>query len=364
MSTKADNPPKGTRDWSEYSIDENNSEKGVVSVGKENGINTDFAKMDGSNGANRTPEATKQKETSEVERYMKESPYRPETPEQRKARTKKQKRLALMATLSDGISALSNIYHTSKGTPNLYNPNSNASERARVSFEKMKQERDGREKEYYTGLERARNLDLSIKAAREAREDRDKAAKQAQDNADRTYNFQEGQAKQAQDNVEKDRAEKARQHDAALESARKQRESNERIAKMRYGNSNATSNKKPYKTSDTDGKKITIYGGKNKDGKDNIVRMSQPVWDYLFPNIYEMMCESEGKRPLLTNRGEVEQYVKDHWYEYPEAMKLMLDYSSVNPSDLFDGVYQENEHGDSYDDSYDDTDEYRKYRVD
>lgn len=72
----------------------------------------------------------------------------PETEEERAAREKREKRNKMFSALGDGISALSNLFFTTKGAPNMYNPQTSMSEATRKRMEMARAARD-KEREAY-----------------------------------------------------------------------------------------------------------------------------------------------------------------------------------------------------------------------
>lgn len=95
------------------------------------------------------------------------NPDKPETPEQKAAREKKEKREAVMSAIGDGISALSNLFFTTKDAPNSYDPSRSMSAVTRARWDKLRAEREANKRIYNEGYLRA----LSMDEARE-REDR------------------------------------------------------------------------------------------------------------------------------------------------------------------------------------------------
>lgn len=57
---------------------------------------------------------------SYAELFKKLNPYTPPTDEELAKEKKKQKRDQIFAAIGDGISALSNLYFTTQGAPNMY----------------------------------------------------------------------------------------------------------------------------------------------------------------------------------------------------------------------------------------------------
>lgn len=91
--------------------------------------------------------------------YKKTNPYKELTPEEEEKERKKQRREKMFAAIGDGIAALSNLYFTTQGAPSMYDEKNTLSERARVSYDKLKKERDEQRTAYYNGLMKARQAD-------------------------------------------------------------------------------------------------------------------------------------------------------------------------------------------------------------
>ena len=92
---------------------------------------------------------------------------RPETPEEKAAREKREKREAVLSAVGDGISALSNLFFTTKGAPNSYDPSRSMSAVTRARWDKLKAEREANLRIYNEGYLRALSMDRA-----ESREDR------------------------------------------------------------------------------------------------------------------------------------------------------------------------------------------------
>jgi hypothetical protein len=104
---------------------------------------------------------------------------------------KKQKRDQIFAAIGDGISALSNLYFTTQGAPNMYSGKNTASERLQVRYDRLMKERNENARAYLSGLFGAMQAD-DVKArddrnwrhqlAREKRADAIADAKEKRDN--------------------------------------------------------------------------------------------------------------------------------------------------------------------------------------
>lgn len=86
---------------------------------------------------------------SYVEMFQKMSPYKPLTEEELEKERKKEKREKIFAAIGDGIAALSNLFFTTQGAPNAYDPKNSLSAKAQERWDKLKKERDENGR-YYT----------------------------------------------------------------------------------------------------------------------------------------------------------------------------------------------------------------------
>lgn len=139
-------PVKGTQEWAEQKA----ATAPVVTAPKPDTTTTPPpTKQEGSDGA----------ALSYAELFKKLNPYTPPTDEELAKEKKKQKRDQIFAAIGDGISALSNLYFTTQGAPNMYDGKNSMSERTRVRYDRLMKEREGKEKEYYAGLMKAKMAD-------------------------------------------------------------------------------------------------------------------------------------------------------------------------------------------------------------
>ena len=96
---------------------------------------------------------------SYVEMYQQLNPYKPPTAEQIEAQKKKQKREAMFAAIGDGISALSNLFFTTRYAPNSFDPSKGMTAKARERFDRIRLERDANKRQYLEGYMRAAAMD-------------------------------------------------------------------------------------------------------------------------------------------------------------------------------------------------------------
>lgn len=110
------------------------------------------------NGETKTTAQTPRRLTYE-EMFMLSNPDPTPTPEQLEKERRKQKRDKIFAAIGDGISALSNLYFTTKGAPSMYSGRETASRRVNDRWEKLAADRDAKMKAYIDGLMKARQAD-------------------------------------------------------------------------------------------------------------------------------------------------------------------------------------------------------------
>lgn len=78
-------------------------------------------------------------------------PYKPLSAEELEKERKRQKRKELFAAIGDGLSALSNIFFTTQGAPNMDDGKNTLSAAAQARYDKMKAEREAKNKYYMNG---------------------------------------------------------------------------------------------------------------------------------------------------------------------------------------------------------------------
>ena len=104
--------------------------------------------------------------------------YPVETPAEEKARKRRERSQAIVSAIGDGISALSNLYFTTKGSPNAYNASNALSPQFAARRDAMRKEREANKKAYwnaYTQLMKQKNADERDYRLQEYREQRLKA---------------------------------------------------------------------------------------------------------------------------------------------------------------------------------------------
>ena len=86
-------------------------------------------------------------------------PYKPPTAEELEKEKRKQKRDSVIAAIGDGVAALSNLYFTTQGAPNMYDGKNTMSEAVKVRYDKLLKDRDNKQKEYFNNYIKMKQLD-------------------------------------------------------------------------------------------------------------------------------------------------------------------------------------------------------------
>lgn len=89
------------------------------------------------------------------------------TPEEKAAEAKRERRAKIFSAIGDGISALANVYFTSKGAPDMYNPSTSMSAKTKAYWDKLNAERKANEDKYNDLLLGAYKADKADKDAKD-----------------------------------------------------------------------------------------------------------------------------------------------------------------------------------------------------
>lgn len=207
--------------------------------------------------------------TSYVEMLEKLNPHKVLTPEEREQQMKREKRDKTFAAIGDGISALANLYYTTQGAPNSYNPQNTMSGKTRAMWDKINKERDDNYKSYLNFYMQAAKADRDAANTERSWQNTLAMQKQAQENADRNFEAQEEHRKWQREEAERQANE--RKADKEREQKNKDRQFNEGVrqfnvtnsrlketAKMRANGSGRGSKPNQYKMALGNGKFATV----------------------------------------------------------------------------------------------------------
>lgn len=89
------------------------------------------------------------------------------TPEEKAAEAKRERRAKIFSAIGDGISALANVFFTSKGAPDMYDPSTSMSAKTKAYWDKLNAERKANEDKYNDLLLGAYKADRADKDAKD-----------------------------------------------------------------------------------------------------------------------------------------------------------------------------------------------------
>lgn len=300
------------------------------------------AKVQKSAGLAPAPSKVQSGPMSYADIYQRLNPYTAPTQEEIIKEEKKYKRDQIFNAIGDGISALSNLYFTTRGAPSMYNPKNSMSAAAQIRYDKLKKERDANNIAYFNGLSRAMELDrnrandernwkrtLGLDDERRKqyadsiayRNERDKVA---DDRYIAEKKYQKAKDEQAQQNWQESFDEsKRRANQAHSRATQAQKDS----LALRLAQSQAAAARgirgDQLAFVDGDGKQIGIY---------------ENVWKGSMQSVYNAIVEEKkaaGERvPYLDTAQKKEDYAKSNWYKYPKASAVMYALSSIDPASM------------------------------
>ena len=144
------------------------------------------------------------------------------SPEEEERQRKRERSRAILSAIGDGVSALSNLYHTSKYAPDMSTPDSSLSGKAKERYDRFVQVRKKNEARYNNAILRARQGDyeMNMKEREIARKEAADAAKDAREakryEEQAKAKAEELRIKAEQAQTAKERAEYEKQYNDAL----------------------------------------------------------------------------------------------------------------------------------------------------
>ena len=257
-----------------------------------------------------------------LELYKRLNP-RPEIDE--KEEEKKQRRAQLAAAIGDGVSALSNLFFTYKGAPNSYTGENNITAQNKVTYDKLKKERDEKYAQYLNGYMRAFQADQANADKERAWKRQLERDKKADEDSQRDYDFRVNQAAQSQKNFE----------------AEQKRLKEGKDAEIKAKKDIAIANAKAKGIKAVRGNSIVFSDG------DNQVQIYGNVWNGSMPSVFDAIIKDMRKayeadkdnnpRPPYTNswtEKDMERFVKQNWAKYPSSRAMMEVLSKLDPNNM------------------------------
>ena len=122
--------------------------------------------------------------------------FKPLTAEQQAEEKKRQDRNLLLGSIGDALSAFHTAYANARGTKPMVNPGESLTGKMRERYERLNKEREMRDKEYYSGMMRAQQMDAQQDLSWQQLKQRQRDSEAAQARYE-----QERQDKIAQNNI-------------------------------------------------------------------------------------------------------------------------------------------------------------------
>lgn len=251
---------------------------------------------------------------------------------------KRRNRARIFNAIGDGVSALSNLYFTTKGAPSVqYDPRASLSARSQARWDEIDKARNVEaEKQYLRDKEKREEENrLVLQARNESRQ-------RLNDAAAAKYREQvlENQRKQQEDAAayrKQQREDEERRHQEILTN-------NIKIEQIKQSGLNQRAEKNvAAKKENAKISAVKTARGKHmdfSDGKDNQVRIYETVWKGSMPQVYEAMKE-DGISNVTAEMGGTaafERFIKQNWTKSPKARSLMLALSQIDPASSINEV--------------------------
>lgn len=253
---------------------------------------------------------------------------------EREAEDKRQRRNALLNAIGDGVAAMTNLYFTSKGAPNVaYDPRNSLSARSQARYDKINAERRADEEKAY--LRRQNDLKLHLDAERQRK------AEERQTERDRI----------ADERYEEEKKRQERQHAATLANQKAIAELNAQNQLDRVNATQAGQNYRANISAETQKQKSAASTAKAKRGKPlqfsdgkNTVSIYENVWKPSMQQVYDAMV-ADGVEDVMLKYGataaQIENFVKQNWTKSTRAKDLMKILSKIDPAAEYSDVEEE-----------------------
>ena len=277
------------------------------------------------------------------------NPYTPPTAEELEKEKKKQRRNEIFAAIGDGVMALSNLFFTTQGAPNMYTGKNTMSERTKIRYDKLMKDRDEKNTAYFNGLIRAKQADaeeahrerswqrlLGLDKKNDDRynegiQHRNEREKVADDRYDAEQEYKKGRDKEADKRWQTTFDENKRQADRSYNFQVKRHNDNVAVERDKARATAARGVRgKQLGFSDGDGNQVAIY--------ENVWKGSmQQVFDAMIADGVEKGDLSDTRYKTKINKmsaSDKDDFVKQNWHKSPKASAIMLSLSKLDPATM------------------------------
>lgn len=329
---------KGSQEWAEQNSGDNAPVSSSPTGPTQSGTKSKPVPASGSGGG------------GYEELFKKLNPYTPPTEEELEKEKKKQRRNEIFAAIGDGIMALSNLYFTTQGAPNMYTGRNTMSAATKVRYDKLIKDREEKNTAYFNGLMRARQAD-DENAHRERSWQRQLGLDQeARDRYNESIAHRNKREQIADDRYNQEQADKKarteeenRRWQATFDENKRRADRSHNFQVKQHDDNVAVRREMAAATraKGVRGKQLGFA-----DGTGNQVSIYENVWKGSMQQVYNAMLEDlaptdetqrrrwEREMRRLDTPQKKEDYVKQNWHKSPKASQIMLTLSGIDPATM------------------------------
>lgn len=255
-----------------------------------------------------TPQPEKPMTYTEMYQWL--NPFTPMTAEELAEQRKKEKREQLFASIGDGISALSNLYFTTKGAPNAYDPSKSMSAKTKARWDKLRSDYDAQLKSYISGMMSAMQADANKDASY-----RDYLAKMYQNQIENNLKLAKEKRDQEMHDLNKKLADnkiKQGEYDAKIKEIESKYAEAEKKAELAAKKASTAASYASAEASRARAEKTRGGGsssGKSKTSKDKELDRAYDYWMSLTPE--QQKQYRDWNKRFTTARGNKVRYMDD-----------------------------------------------------
>lgn len=286
--------------------------------------------------------------------FRKLNPYIPPTAEELEKEKKKQKRNEVFAKIGDGIMALSNLYFTTQGAPDMYDDKNMMSQAAKVRYDKLIKDRNEKNTAYFNGLMKARQADIEDSNRERSWRRQLGLDQDAKNKYNESIQHRNEREKVADDRYAAEQLYKrARDQEADRRwqetfDENKRRSDRSHNFQVKQHNDNVSVHREQNRATAARGVRGKKLGF--SDGEGNQVSIYENVWKGSMQQVYDAMLSDltptdelekrswERGMKKLDTPSKKEDFVKQNWHKSPKASKIMLTLSSIDPATMISEV--------------------------
>lgn len=267
------------------------------------------------------------------------------TPEELEAERKRERRKAIFNAIGDGVSSLANLYFTTKGAPNSYNPADNMTRKQLERYERLKAERKADEDKWLNAQMRLAQL----RDTANWRKQQTEYQKQRDNVNDARYKEQQEQRAeqirkqaeqwQAQFNYQQEKDAADREVRIAQNNANNQHRAASLAETKRYHDIMAD-NRDEATASKLRGKQLGF-----SDGNNNKVAIYENVWKVSWPQVYDTLVDemkaahdadpqNNPRVPSNMKANERQKFVEQNWRKFESTRNQMIGLSKIDPATM------------------------------